>query len=278
MRADGRQRIVAGAPATLTWQPVGSDGEPADPGTVTVDVVRADGTVLKAPLTATTGSGSNPRAVALSVAETANLDWLTATWTVSGTVVAETVHEIVGGVYMTTAAIRAQQASLADEVRHPTAALIEARNETERMLERELHRACVPRFRVATVHPSGMLPETDIRAVRWVVDEDGNDVTYTHVDGSRRVEVAHGRTRPVYVGFEYGLDAPPSDILRKFSLLVRRALNEAGSTVDARALSVTTPNGETQRFPTPGLGPFITGIPDVDQAIIAHRWTRVMAL
>jgi hypothetical protein len=268
VRADGRQRIVAGAPATLTWQGIDSNGEPADPGTVTVGVVRADGTVLIAPLTATTGSGDDPRAVALTAAQTANLDVLTATWTVSGTVVATTQHEIVGGVYMTTAEIRAAEPTLADEARHPTAALIAARDRTERAWEAECGRAFVPRFRVATAR-RGVLPDFDIRAIRSVSDTDGNTLSYSHTAGSRVLDDLF--TSPAVVAYEYGWDAPPGDLLEKFARTVRLALNASSSPIDGRAMSFTSPTGETQRFPTPGLGPWIYGIPDVDQVIMRHR-------
>ncbi len=268
-RADGRQRIVAATPATLTWQGIDSNGEPADPGTVTVGVVRADGTVLKAPLTATTGSGTAPRAVALTAAQTALLDWLTATWTVSGTVVATTVHEIVGGVYMTTAAIRAAEPALADEVKFPTAAVLAARDRTERAFEKECRRAFVPRFYVAAVDARGILPQPDIRMVRFVHNSTGGDLSYTHVAGSRFLD---GMSSASTVGFEYGYDAPPSDLLEKFARAVRHSLTASGSGVDSRIMSQTTPMGELQRYAVPGLGPWIYAIPDVDQVIGRHRW------
>jgi hypothetical protein len=46
MESFADQRIVRGAPATIRWQGVDQDGESADPGTVTVGVTRADGSVL----------------------------------------------------------------------------------------------------------------------------------------------------------------------------------------------------------------------------------------
>jgi hypothetical protein len=39
----------------------------------------------------------------LTAAQTAEVDWLTATWSVSGVVVGETVHEIVGAPLITKA-------------------------------------------------------------------------------------------------------------------------------------------------------------------------------
>lgn len=274
MRADGRQRIVAGTAATLTWQPVGSDGEPANPGTVTVGVVRADGTVVVAPLTATSGTGTGERSVALTAAQTASLDWLIATWTVSGTVVAETVHEVVGGVYMTTTALRAAEPSIADTEQYTTAQLIAARDRTERAFEAETLRAFVPRFNVAVVR-NGVLPDTDIRAIRYVRDADtASTVSYTFRRDSRILDVSSSSA--LEVGYEYGTDAPPSDLLEKFARAVRHSVTASRSGLDSRVMSQTTPTGEYQRFPTPGLGPWIYGIPDVDQVIMRHRWNRVV--
>ena len=86
------EQIVAATAASLTWQPTGSDGEPADPGTVTVGVTRSNGTVVLADGTATSGATSTPRSVDVTAAQTASIDWLTATWKVGATVVATTVH------------------------------------------------------------------------------------------------------------------------------------------------------------------------------------------
>lgn len=271
MRADGRQRIVAGAAATLTWQPVDSDGEPADPGAaVTVGVVRADGTELLPPLTATTGTGAAERSVALTAAQTAVLDWLTATWTVSGTVVATTVHEVVGGVYMTTARLRHDEPSLGDHAKYPPADLIAARDRSERAFESECFRAFVPRFKVATVDANGLLPDTDIRSIRWVVNEEtGAAVTYTYVTDTQILDLDSSVT--VRVGYEYGWDAPPADLLEKFARVVRYSLNAARSGIPDRAMSFQPAEGGNVVLATAGLGPWIYGIPDVDQVIARHR-------
>lgn len=273
--AVGRQRIVSGAPAALTWQGVDSTGEPADPGTVTVGVVRADGTVLVAPLTATDGTGDEPRSVELTAAQTATLDWLTATWTVSGTVVASTVHEVVGGVYMTSAEIRAAEPSLSDQVKYPTSVLLAARDRTERAFEAETNRAFVPRFRMVTVR-GGVLPDTDIRTIRFVRDADTDaTVSYTHYAGSRLLRDIYTST-PLVVGYEYGADTPPGDLLEKFARVVRHDLNSAKSGIPDRAMSFQPAEGGNVVLATAGLGPWIYGIPDVDQVIHRHRWTRLV--
>jgi hypothetical protein len=273
-RADGRQRIVAGAPAALTWQGVDSSGEPADPGTVTVGVVRADGTVLLAPLTATTGTGTAVRSVALTASQTAALDWLTATWTVSGVVRAVTVHEVVGGVYMTSAALRAAEPSLSDATKYPAAKLLAARDRTERAFEAECYRAFVPRFRVATIRRGMPLPDTDIDAIRFVQNADtGAVVSYTHVAGSRLLDDVY-TCEPLLVGYVYGEDAPPADLLEKFAKVVRYSLNATNSGIPDRAMSFQPAEGGNVTLATAGLGPWIYGIPDVDQVIHRHQWRK----
>lgn len=280
---DGRPRIVAGATASLAWQPVDSTGEPGDPGAVvTVAVTRANGTVLKAAGTATTGTAANPRTVALTVAETAQLDWLTAIWSVGGTAVATTVTEVVGGVFMTVAAIRAAEPSLSDVVKYPVAMIAAGRDAAERAFEAETRRAFVPRFGIATVDWRGVLPEDNIRAIRFVRDAAGTDVTtYTRTGrildlGFRFAEdCGQWLERLTYtVGFEYGYDAPPGDLLQKFARVVRAGLNATKTGVPDRAISFQPAEGGNVVIATPGLGPWIYGIPDVDQVIMRHQWNK----
>jgi hypothetical protein len=67
------------------------------------------------------------------------------------------------------------------------------------------------------------------------------------------------------------MDAPPPDVKRQAIAAVRRQANLAFSAVDPRAFSMTSPGGEIQRFPTPGLGPWVTGIPEIDEVIQSYR-------
>src|SRR5690349_8723938 len=90
------ERILRGTPGTLSKQWY-EDGVPVDPGTVTVEITRADGTSLVAAGAATTGSGSTPRAFALTTTHTALLDRLTVTWTSTAKGTLTSVVEVVGG-------------------------------------------------------------------------------------------------------------------------------------------------------------------------------------
>lgn len=278
MSASSSQRIVAATAATLIWQGVDQDGEPADPGTVTVAVSRADGSVVRAAGTATTGTGSTPRAVALTVAETATLDDLLLTWSVAGTVVATTHAEIVGGVYASVAEIRAIEDSIADLADDTTATIKRARSEVESTIEQVCRQAFVPRFSVLEVPSDRMLRIPNLRAVRWMktVQAVAGIALYNPFDPFGSIYGPWGTAgERVLVGVEHGLDRPPPDLKRAAIKAIRRqaTLNKSG--IDARAMSYTGPSGETQRFPTPGLGPWITGIPDVDEVFQRYTMTDV---
>jgi hypothetical protein len=74
-------RILINAPATLSVTFYDGGETAVDPGTVTVTVVRADGTTVVS-AAATSGTGTSARTYTLA-AQT-RLDHLTATWTGSG--------------------------------------------------------------------------------------------------------------------------------------------------------------------------------------------------
>lgn len=261
------QRIVAATTATLEWQGIDQYGEPGDPGTVTVSVVRSDGSVVLAAGTATLGSAANPRTVALTPTQTAQLDVLTAIWSSGGVALATTTHEVVGGVYATLAEIRAVEDSLAGTTDFTDVTLRRCRSEVEATIEQVTHQAFVPRFSVVEVPAGRPLRVVNLRSVRWSRIAPNDDVwvdTDPLWDPFGQFVNADARA---LVGVEHGLDAPPYDLKRAAMIAVRRQAGLSRSAVSSRALSYTTPQGEVQRFPTPGLGPWITGIPDVDEVI-----------
>lgn len=282
-------RAVIGAPVTVTFTSVDSNGEPSatDPGTVTVGVVRADGTTVVAPGAATVGTGAT-RTYTLSATHTANLDQLTVTWTASATVIGTTVVDVVGNVFATLAEIRSVASTLADVGENSDAVLLRVRGEVESMVER----ACgaglsfVPRFDTATMYHRGQkmlkVPHYFLRRIRWARywydSATSTDVTPSLLTGIQPNDAGLALlydatyswpTGRLVVGYEHGMDAPPPDLKRQVIAAVRRATNQSRSAVDSRAMSFTSPTGETQRFPTPGLGPWVTGVPEIDEVL---RW------
>jgi hypothetical protein len=102
------ERILQSAPFTAS-ETFYEDGVIVDPGTVTVGVTRADGTVLIAAGTATAGSGAAARTYALTIANTALLDTLTVTWTSATKGVRTSTIEVVGGFLFTLSQARAHR-------------------------------------------------------------------------------------------------------------------------------------------------------------------------
>lgn len=279
-------RIVRAATATLSFQGTDADGEPADPGVVTVKVERSDGTVVKAAGTATTGSGTTARTVALTATDTGELDVLTASWSSGGQVIGVTTHEIVGGVYVTVAEIRALEPALSSVSEYTSAQLIAARRQVEALFEDTCNRAFVPRFRVDVLAGDAghqlVLRRPDVRSVRWLKVGDGAggftavpvgelDVDPTGLVVWRDDRFPRGGAN-VQVGYEYGLERPPADLRLAAVQTIRSMVNTFRSGIPDRATSFQPIDGGNVVLATPGLGPWVTGIPSVDECLKRYRW------
>jgi hypothetical protein len=293
------QQIVQGstASATVTFQD--QNGEPRAPiGTVTVQAVRSDGTVLKAAGTGTTtGIDGITVIVPLTPAETSILDVLTFTWSEVNGAVATTVVEILGGHYFTLAYARQTERALQDTVKYPDADLLRVRKEVEIECERITGRSFIPRFRldqadagaVRRASPTPIrLAKIDVRTIRWVkVMGVKYAAMYYELDSSGRLyfgkgvglapeQIANGPWRgdlPVLVeiGYEYGWPSPPDDLKRATVLRLRYRLTSDKSSISERATALTTPDG-TFPLSTPGMRGARTGIPEVDE--IYDDYTR----
>lgn len=279
-------RIVAATSATLTWTGVDSDGEPADPGAVTVGVTRSDGSEVIAPLTATTVDG-NARTVTLTPAQTAQVDRLTAVWTVSGTVVGRTQHDVVGGVYATTAQIRNAGDALRNEAQHPTSELLQARTEVEYQFERACKRAFVPRFATEVVGRSHggdtlVLRCPSLREVVWADYWNGSAWTSVDADVSTiqpndaGLAVLDDDCWPcgrVRIGYRHGYDRCPPDLRKAAIEAISYRIHSDNSSIDPRATSFTVAEAGVINLATPGIGMWVTAIPTVDAVLKDHRWT-----
>lgn len=269
-----RQRIVAGVAATLTWQAVDQDGEPSDPGTTTVAVVRADGSTVHAAGTATTATGT-ARTVALTAAQNASPDQYTTTWT-GATASGQTTIDAAGGVYFTVAALRAAHPAVNNEAAYPAATIIAKRREVEAKFERGGMPAFVPRF--AVVAPSnGKVAQRGVRYVRWVEldDEDGTIIS-SGLDDYTTVTVAgvNCSASVARVGLVHGYDVPPADVDAAAMLYCRHLLTSHAAQVDMRPLATINPDGSRDTFATPGTGSWVTGIPEVDEVLKGYSLPR----
>ena len=263
--------------ASMTWY--ASDGVTlADPGVVTVDIVRDDGTVLVDD-GATAGAGATARTYALTAAlHTDDLDLLTVTWT-STLGERKSYIEVVGGYLFTVADARAMS-PLADTSKYPTAKIEAVRTLVEEAIEDACGVAFVPRYRRETLSGTGLqdlpLSRARIRSVRSA-SVDGTALTSTelaeldihsarYLNWSNYWDTGYGN---VIVGYEHGFDYPPARIARAALLLAKRWLVDGP--IDDRATSLVTEDG-TFSLTTPGIRGAMFDLPEVNAAIEEYSY------
>lgn len=273
------QRILAGTAATLSWQYLDADGEPADPGTTTIGVTKADGTSVVSPGTPTVEDGT-ARTKSLTAAQTASLDVLVATWTAGG-VDYTTTAEIVGGYYFTITDLRAREAmALGDGQKYPTADLQALRREVEDEFEEIAGVSFVPRYTRRRLDGTGtpclLLPTPFPRSVTAVSElaSDGTATAWSaqEVAAIRTVDVVGEvysplrsfpcGTQNLIVGWEHGYDRAPADVRQAAMLRIRQRATRPTSAVPDRAQTFQIDGGSVYRLDQAGARK--TGTPDID--------------
>jgi hypothetical protein len=280
------QQVLRGAPTALSFQYLDTEGEPADPGTVTVGVNRADGTVLVAAGAGTSGTGTAPRTFALTAVQTATLDQLVATWTrTADSTTYQTLIEAVGGFYFDLATARASDPALVDDVKYPDSLLQAARGAVEDEFEGICHRAFVPRYTRQAVHGTGChdlkLPTYDLRRIRAVTQlaNDGTPTAWTagEVDAIRLdpaglifspLRTFPAGFRNVVVGWEHGTDRPPAEVRNRALTRLRYIVTQPRTAIPDRAETFQIEGGTIYRLDTAGWDS--TGIPEIDAVLARH--------
>lgn len=272
-------RILISTPATLSAS--FSDGGEAlvDPGTVTVTILRADGTAVVTGA-ATTGSGAAARTYDL--AAQSRLDHLTATWTgSSGGRKVTTRHEVVGAFYADLAEIRALDA-LGNTSKFPEAALARARWQAEAKFEDATGVAWVPRHDRQVAFGDN----TTELLLRWprprsliAVGIDGTavgDLTVFSLYDTGVIERASGVRWPkgatasgnVTIEYTHGYDRPTEDLRMAFLQYVRYLILDTTSRIPDRASSYSTEFGTFQLVTAGFNRP--TGLPEIDSILNEH--------
>jgi hypothetical protein len=269
------ERIQQRTPGTLSQQWY-EDGAVVDPGTVTVGITRADGTVLVAAGAATSGTSTAPRTYNLTTTHTALLDRLLVTWTstLKGTLVSYV--EVVGGFLFGIAEARALK-PLDSVTNYTTAAIIDMRTTVEQALEEECGVAFVPRYTRETVNGPGtmtlLLKWPKVTAIRSALV---GTTTLTSTDlaaltyGLGGVVGGYAWTAGIgnlTVGYEHGYPTPPAEIRRAALTLAKMWLVGQRSPIDDRAITFNTTDGGTYSLAVPGRNGSHFGHPDVDIAV-----------
>lgn len=276
-------RVVAQSAATIRWRPVDQDGEPVSAtGTPTATVTRADGTAVT-PVTVTIDEGWIE--IGLTAIQTAALDLLTVTVALDAITRGTFSVEVYGRPIITVAEVREHEPSLIDESANSNVAVRRAITHVDAMFQRACGHVLsfVPRFGVSLIQQNYRsplsVPHYFLRTVEWAQYE-AVVGTWTAVDIVNGVTLEDGYAYlnsgwwpygRVQIGYTHGLEAPPEEVTSAAAAAVRRVLNRPRSGIDPRAMSHTNPQGEVQRFPTPGLGPWITGTPEIDEVLAWYR-------
>lgn len=266
-------RVLVDTPATISnsWY---SDGTIADPGTTTLGITTADGTVLVAAGTATTGTGAAARTFSLTTTHTADLDILTVTWTTTNFGVATTYVEIVGDFLFSLSDLDALLQTPSD---YTAAKKTTARTWAEQRIEGAIGRAFVPRY--AYEYADGVLGgivsarHQPVRTIRSVDTRDGTtwtaqtatdyEATYGGFTGTWTTGYRNAR-----IGYEYGEDYPPGDVSEAAALWAKVRLVQ-GPVDDRELQRFIGDTGAVVNLATPGRNSW-SGIPDVDAVIEAH--------
>ena len=286
------QRIVAGTAASVSWQLIDGTGEPADPGTVTVTVTRADGTVL-ATAAATSGTTTNARTYALTAAQTATLDRLTVTWVASGVTLATTEVDVVSAPWFSNAELRAQEPSLVSTAGYTTEAITTARLYVEAFFERVCHRRFTVGYDLRWIPGASgtelVVPHPEVRRVRSASlynDPSASVVETLGATELNAIPVAPSgvitrynstwAARWVKVGYEHGFITPPPDVKRAAMRLTREILNESKITSPDAAVSRNSSDlGWSAVFVTPGVRGAHTRLPQVNEVLDAWTFAEV---
>ena len=276
------QRILSGVSAALSVTFADQHGEPAAAeGAVTVDITRADGTVVATGTTADTGDETGVYLAAVDATVTATLDLLTCVWNDGGTPRATTQVEVVGGYYFSIADARASDPSVNDQSRYPDDTMRDARAAVEVECETITGVAWVPRFAVETVTVPAWTDRVplrwpEVRTIRSAVSLTGGTRTSLDVasfEGTSSGQLVAPGELPagdLEVTYEHGHDTPPPDLRDATLLRLRSRLNMRASALADRATSFVHQGGGTTILAQPGRAGFETGIPEVDFTYKKH--------
>lgn len=270
------------------------DGEPGDPGIVTVAAVDAAGNAVALGAVGTDSDDDSVRTTTL--AAQSEIDLFTVTWTAGSAGTFTTALEVIGAPLFTLAEARAwDNGALRNAQQYPVAAIEAERARILDEFESITGAGLVRRYRQDVVTGSGSaslwLPRLHVRAVRTLEAQDGGTLTWTAFTAGeladvlivddrggrnggliRRAALGSFASGTAYrVGYEYGPDVVNLELKRAALTLLRYQL--AGTNVDPRALTISNETGTTQlSTPNPERNRWYGLIP-VDAALANHLET-----
>lgn len=284
-------RIPRGASgAKVSWQTIDADGEPAAAtGTVTVAVTTSDGTSVT-PGSVSTDSETFTHSASLPASAVAAVDWLTVTWSVDAVETFVETVEVCGGTLGNFAQITDGDATTA---RRDTGDIRRERKAVEDIVTNVTCRSPFERFYVERLSGTGRhrlaLSWPDTLEVIWAreYESDGTTTEDYTADELAAIAVAPGGVitrrdggtftkgdRNLEFGYRWGwAGGMPHDLrLDLYRAIRARVASKTTGHITDRATAMTTADGTDYTLATPGLGPFTTGLPDVDEKLNRYRF------
>lgn len=230
-------RIPIGQPATL-WASWELGGDATDPGTVAVTVTsdRLGTAIMTA--APTTGGPGPARAVALTPAQTANLDMLTLSWIAADGATLTTYAEVVGGFLFSLGRAR-RMSPLQDTSAYTNDQILEVRTLAETAIEDICGVSFVPRYRHEEVGIEGYgLLRGSRRKIRNVIQitswmsssTGGSQQPLPTLSGMQIINgtevylpmIWNWYSRPIMMSYEEGYSFTPPRVSNAALLLARR--------------------------------------------------------
>lgn len=292
------QILLNTGPTTLT-KTFYEDGVAADPGTVTIGIVDANGDSVVTSGTATSGTGTNPRTYALAIQVQVNV--LYVTWTRSDTTANfRDVVEVIGHQLFSLAEARAfDGAAMTNTTKYPNADIVAERIRITDLLEQWTGRSWITRYCRIEAPGSGTR-DLSLRTARRVASngetvggagyrvginaiiraDDGSTITVADVQADAYTGTltrldstwqtpSSDDPRNVVVEYEYGTPYIDAGVDRIALLLLGDRLIK--SAIPAGAISYQGEEGAMQLVREGGPHQNLTRLPEVNAWIAAHR-------
>ena len=249
-------RHIAAHAATLATTWTDGTGEPSAPtGAVSVVVTDSAGAVVLSTTATVSGSSCS---VVLSASLVPAVDWLAAVWTDAAGVTTTTAHEVTGGVYVTLAALRSLEPSLAS---YSDAEVLEARSVAEAECERITRQSWVRRLGRSTVESHTcwiVLPWTPLVSLRTIANCYGipfvaGEFAFIQSGPNGFVHRDSGWSLgPYSVTYEHGHSAPSADIRRAVARRTAYWCRQATTPTPDQSMRMVIDGGQTIQLASAG--------------------------
>lgn len=258
------------------------DGAVVDPGTVTVNITREDGTSLVTG-GSTTGSGAAARTFSLTAVQSASLDLLRFDWLSASQGTITTWVEIVGGFLFSLAEARALP-PLSNTTTYPTADVVAARTAAETALEEACGVAFVPRYCRETRTGNNrydLIPRRPKPLSLQSVTIGGTTITDAVIDDESLGGATFWRQagwpgyvtrRNIVIKYTHGYQITPPRVAIACLKLTKRILVD--SPISDRATVLTDADGSTQFFVTAGVRSAVFDVPECNAVVQEYQMDR----